>query len=92
MADLIPNEQLIPAVKQYLKDNPLATRRSLRQVFQVSIERLQRLEAKGLIVLPKPMPLKAAAIMAARASPWRNNLKLPNTPTNGAKVKPTKVS
>lgn len=88
---VMPDEELIPAVTKYMQENPYTTRAALRRKFSTSVERLEKLaNNKQIPPLPLSLDLKSAAIMAARISPWRDNLKLKGTPTNGRRTKPVR--
>lgn len=88
---VMPDEELIPAITKFMQENPYTTKSALRRKFFTSPERLERLANSNKIPpLPPSLDLKSAAIMAARVSPWRDNLKLKGTPTNGRRTKPVR--
>lgn len=90
---VMPEAELAAAVTKYMQENQYASRSKLREKFGTSTERLERMAARGLIPpMPRPLDLRSAAKIAARVSPWRNNLKLKGTPdTGGKKTKPVRV-
>jgi hypothetical protein len=64
----LTDTQLIEAVKTYMASHKLVTRGELRRKANTSLERLERLESEGLIVLPPKLSKSAGATLGRKKS------------------------
>jgi hypothetical protein len=67
---------LASAVKQCMQNNPYITRKKLRAALGTSNDRLQRIEAEGLVKLPLKLSKKLGAPMGKIAGGWGDRFKI----------------
>lgn len=71
------DEEIISMIKEYMANNKLVTRYSLKKLTGASQKRLDQLAAEGHFVYPPRVARNARHLYGK--SQWANNFKLPNS-------------